>query len=804
MVGVSVLSRKLMRDLFRARWQYASVAVMVVCGVAFMIGAYSVYANLRASYDASYERLDFEDFGIAFHSAPKRAVERVRRIEGVKAVEGRLVEDVIVEIPGRTTKKLVGRLVSVPQDREATVNRLRLVTGSPIRSATAREVLIEAAFAEHNKLGPGDLLEVVRGTARAKLRIVGVVQSPEYLYVVRSKQELMPAPDTFGVMFVSEDVLGPLVGKTGQINEVRATVVDRERVPSLMAQAKRALSLYDPEEPVPRSEQPSWQMLEQDVQGFQSYAVLFPLLFLSVAALTVGTLLNRVVHQQRPVIGLLRSLGYTSGAVVRHYLAGAALIGVTSSLVWGGLGLWFGALLSRLYMGQLQVPFELTEPRWAVAAVGVLIGTGTCAFAAIAPARRAAAIRPAEAMRPATPGFGTRSIRLDALVPGLPLLARLPLRNVFRQPRRTITTLVGIVAAFCLLITARGLLDSMEVALGNMLRDGYRYDLQAGFIEQVSHNVTARVRTWPGVGAVEASLDVPVVVEHAGQTYDSVLVGLEPNSRLRPLRDEAGGPIALSSQGAIFGPTLRKRLRLERGDLVKVTLMEGLTPEKSTPRWVRVAGFNDEAVGTQAYMPIAEVQRLFRKDLALPPNAITSLMIRADRAYEGELRERLLKTPHVATVSSINEMRDMMDELMGTMRRLVLIMEAFGVMLAFAMIFNMVTINVLERASEVATLRTIGVGTRQIAAMVVAENMLVVLLGTLMGLPLGRAFIAGFWQAAQTEEQQDLLTFNVTVFPATYAIAALFVLVTALVSQIPSLRYLARLDLARATKERAT
>ena len=801
---MGVLSRKLARDLFRARWQYASVAVMVVCGVAFMIGAYSVYANLRASYDTSYERLDFEDFGIAFHGAPKRAAERIRRIEGVKAVEGRHVEDVIVEIPGRATKKLIGRLISVPPNREATVDRLRLVAGSPIRSATAREVLIEAAFAQHNELGPGDHLEVVRGTARANLRIVGVVQSPEYLYVVRSKQDILPAPDTFGVMFVSEDVLGPLVGKTGQINEIRATVVDKARLAAIAAQAKRALAVYDPEEPVPRSEQPSWQLLEQDVRGFQSYAVLFPLLFLSVAALAVGTLLNRVVHQERPVIGLLRSLGYSSGAVVRHYLAGAAAIGVVSSVAGAALGLWFGGVLSRLYMSQLQVPFELIEPRWPLAAVGILIGAGTCAMAAIAPARRAAAIRPAEAMRPLTPSFGSRSIRLDALVPGLPLLARLPLRNLFRQPRRTITTLVGIVAAFCLLILARGLLDSMEVALGNMLRDGYRYDLQASFIERVSHNVAARVQTWPGVGAVEASLDVPVVLEHAGRTYDSVVIGLEPNSRLRPLRNAAGDPVGLSSQGAIFGPTLRKRLRLERGDLVKVTLVEGLTPEKSTPRWVRVAGFNDEAIGTQAYMPIAEVRRLFRKDLSLPPNAISSLMIRADRAYEGELRGRLLETPHVATVISITEMRDMMNQLMSAMRRFVLIMEAFGVMLAFAMIFNMVTINVLERASEVATLRTIGVDTRQIAAMVVAENMLVVLMGTLIGLPFGRVFIAGFWHAAQTEEQQDLFAFNVTVFPATYFIATAFVLAAALVSQIPSLRYLARLDLARASKERAT
>lgn len=86
--------------------QYAAVGLMVILGTAFFGAAYMSYRNL----DTSYDRLYFEHFGITLRGAPKRVVNRLTRIPGVQAVEGRLLEDVAIELPGVTTRKLVGRL----------------------------------------------------------------------------------------------------------------------------------------------------------------------------------------------------------------------------------------------------------------------------------------------------------------------------------------------------------------------------------------------------------------------------------------------------------------------------------------------------------------------------------------------------------------------------------------------------------------------------------------------------------------------------------------------------------------------
>jgi len=801
-----VLVLKLIRDLWQSRWQYLAVGTMVLLGVMFFDAASMTYRNLEASYATSYRRLRFEDFSVAFHAAPESAADRVRRIPGVTAVEGRLVEDVIIELPGRSPKKLVGRLISVPVERRPVVNDVFVTHGRYLRSRTAREVLLESSFARFHGLRPGDVLDVARGGGRARLRVAGIVQSPEYVYVVRSQQDIMPFPETFGVMFVSGDVLRPLVGKAGLINEVHATVADPTRLPAIMREAKRVLSAYRPQDPVPRGDQPSYQLLDQDLKGFQAYAVLFPLLFLSVAGLTVYTLLVRMIHLQRSTIGLLRALGLTRRRVVTHYLGAAALIGLAGSAGGTLTGHWLAAVTTRWYASFVSVPYVIAIPRWGTMVAGCLIGTGTCLLAGALPARAAARMGPAEALRTTTPAVG-RVVPLDRLLPGLGRLGlvwRLPWRNLWRHPRRTASTLFGVGAAIALIMTAQGLLDSSEAALDLLLHGLIQDDVRVEFATPQDLTVVNRARSWPGVVWAEGVLELPVELRRGPVTSSALLIGLQRDSRLQRLAAEDGTPIRLGGDGLVLGQTLRAKLLVEPGDLVWVALPRGRTEEEPRSHPVRVAGFVWEPIGTVAYLPADAVRRLFRRELALPHGAVSGIRIKADPRHRAAIRERLLGLPDAAAVTVLEDIERMMDNLMGTARRFITVMLLFGMTLAFSITFTMVTINVLERSNEVATMRTVGVGRWTVLGIITMENLLTALLGVLLGLPLGRALVEGFFRAAQTEAQMELFSMKIVVRPGTYVVTALAIVAVVLLSQLPAMRQVNRLNLARATKERVT
>lgn len=791
-----------LRELSRSKWQYLAVGVVIVLGISVYNAARSLYLNLERSYAESYGRLKFEDFGIKLASAPERSAQRLHGIPGVIAVEGRLTEEATVKILGGEERLLVGRLVSIPAGRSPTVNDLRIVEGRSLKRAGEREALLEYAFAKHHGLRPGATLEVSRGRGRARLKVVGIAQSPEFLYVVRSKQDLFPAEDTFGVMFLSPETLGPIVGKANSINEVKVRVSSPDRLDSAMREAKRMLAAYGADEPVVRKDQPSEAFLRQDLEGFQMYSILFPAFFLTVAAMTIHTLLTRMVQLQRPMIGLLRALGFSQSQVAMHYVKIALTFGLIAGVVGTALGIYLARVFTLAYMSELTIPYPIVEPHVPTLALGVALSLGFCVAAAWAPARAAARTKPAEALRGALQGSG-RVLRIDLLARGVPLRWRIPLRNLVRQPRRTFSTLLGVVAGVTLLMLARGLADTTAAVLNDTLAAGFKEDLRVELLQHGTASDVERVRSWPGVVWAEGELGVAADFKKGGRTYSALFLGV-PDKTL--LRDFVGLDQSIATafeKGAVFGPTLRRRLDLKVGDTVEVSLPKEAVDRTPKRRLVRVAGFTDEPIGTVAYLPVRALRALFRSDLELPLGAVSSIRVKADPHFHAQIRDRLEALPGAAAVTSAADLRKTIEEMIKTFQNFVWILELFGMALAFSIVFNTITVSVLERAQESATMQTLGFSRAQIAGMVTLETLLIATFGVVLGLPVGRWFVGAILEAAQTPEQMDLFVMKATVSPSTYGWAAALTFVAALLSQIPAIRFVTTLDLARAIKERS-
>ena len=139
-------------------------------------------------------------------------------------------------------------------------------------------------------------------------------------------------------------------------------------------------------------------LVEQARRAFAPLAVV-ELVLLVVALLAVGDTLAASVLRRLREIGTLRALGVRRGPVVRIVLAEALLI--------GGLGLALGAVAGAL-LGGLWIHRTLPHllgwllalhAPWARAGLVALATVAVCLVAAILPARRAARLEPAMALR---------------------------------------------------------------------------------------------------------------------------------------------------------------------------------------------------------------------------------------------------------------------------------------------------------------------------------------------------------------------------------------------------------------------
>ena len=128
-------------------------------------------------------------------------------------------------------------------------------------------------------------------------------------------------------------------------------------------------------------------------------------LFLLLAGVGTGTTLGLEVTLQAERIGIYRSLGASGKDVLRIYFARAVILGVVGAVaglaVAAGLlavvGRWLGAFLPFV----TRLPATWLELRPGLALVSFLLGAGASSVAGLVPARRAARLDPADALRSA-------------------------------------------------------------------------------------------------------------------------------------------------------------------------------------------------------------------------------------------------------------------------------------------------------------------------------------------------------------------------------------------------------------------
>ncbi len=142
----------------------------------------------------------------------------------------------------------------------------------------------------------------------------------------------------------------------------------------------------------------------------------------------------------------------------------------------------------------------------------------------------------------------------------------------------------------------------------------------------------------------------------------------------------------------------------------------------------------------------------------------------------------------------------MIDESMGFFWVFIGVMLAVGAALGMAMIFNGVTVNVLQRTREIAIMRAVGMHRAGRTMILALENLLIAFMGTLAGLPAGR-FVSQYLMDSMSTSVEDMFSFKLVIMPRTYWFAAVFAVVILLVSQLPAIRRAAGLSLATATKE---
>ena len=786
---MQAIDRKLIRDAFAMWGQLLAICAVIGCGVAAFTMSLSALEALRTTQENYYDQYRFADVFVGLKRAPNSLEARISEIAGVAHVQTRVVRDVTLDLPD-LTEPAAGRLISIPEDGQISLNALHLRSGRYIEAGHDNEVLASEGFAEAHGFRNGDSFTAIINGRKKDLRIVGMALSPEYVYTIRVGS-LVPDDKRFGVFWMGRQALAAAFNMEGAFNDVTldlAPGADEEEVVERLDDLVRpygGLGAHG------RRDQISNRFLSDEIRQLQRMGTIIPSIFLSVAAFLLNVVLTRIIALQRDQIAALKAFGYSNFAVGVHFLKlvlGVAVVGV---VLGSCAGCYLGLRLTTMYTRFYKFPllYFTLPPKVA------LMAMGASTFAAVAGTlnviRRAVNLPPAEAMRPEPPmAYRPTVLERLGLSDWFTQPSRMILRHLERRPWRAFFSSFGMALAVAILMLGRFSSDSLNYLLEAQFFISQRQDVSVSLLEPTSMSGLYEIQHLAGVVFAEPRRIVPVRITRGNIQRRTIIQGIVDEPQLSHLVDKNLQRVPLPKEGIVLNSKLAELLGVKLGDNLSVEVLEGSRRTRDVP----ITGMTTEFLGTMCYMNLRSLNRLLGEG-----DSLTEVSIKADDNKIDELYKRLKDAPRVASVAikkvSIKSFRD---TVMDNMLQLQFFNVIFACIIAFGVVYNTARIALSERGRELASLRVLGLTRGEISFILLGELALLTLMALPLGIAMGWLLVKILCMFLDTE----MYRIPFVVAPATYGFSVTVVIVAAILSGLVVRRRLDQLDLIGVLKTR--
>jgi len=797
-----VLNRKLVRDTLASAGTLVTVIAIMAVGTGVFVGMRLAQRILSASQLDYYRSSRFADFWVDVKKAPLTATEPIALLPGIEAIDTRVVFDVIVDVPGEI-QPISGRLISAPaRGFDKTINGIVLVRGSGFSDDREEEVILGEAFAREHGLSPGDRVSLILNARMETFTIVGTAISPEYVYMVRGVGDFIPDPRHFGILYVKEDFARRALDFQDATNQIVGRFVEgpagagfdsaqaEARGTLLLDRIERMLEPYGVVAAFLRERQASHRFLSDEIRSLGITAWIMPTIFLFVAALVLNVVMSRLAERQRTIIGTLKALGYSDRQVLGHFLSFGLLTGLAGGLAGCVAGLLLARGMIEIYKGFFQFPrfeFRVDADLLAIA-VGMGIAFGIAGT--VKGVHRVLRLQPAEAMRPRPPERGGAVFleRFPRLWRALGFRTHVALRGMARNPGRTLTGMIASTLSAAIILIALGLSESVRFLLDFQFERVLHSDVDIGMQEERSIAAVFEAHDLPGVDRAEPVLGVTCDLRRGRESRRLAITGLSPDHRLTTPVAADLQPIDIPEQGLVLTRKLAEIFSVNVGDTLDLTPVRGRRRTMAVPVGAVVEGL----VGLECYADIRYLSRILGETVA-----VNGLQMTVDPARMPELFRTIKRLPNAQGLSIRANTRDnIRDTFVRTMSFSITSIIIFAGIIAFGSVLNASLIEIGDRMRDIATFRVLGYKPGQIAAIFFRQNLVVLVVGLTLGLPLGYGLSLLIARAYNTELFRMYVAISCRSVLATALLSLLFVLV----AQVVVYRQVSRLDWLEAVK----
>ena len=465
-----------------------------------------------------------------------------------------------------------------------------------------------------------------------------------------------------------------------------------------------------------------------------------PVIFFLVAALVSLSAMTRLVDEGRTEMGTLKALGYKNSAIAMKYICYAMLATVTGSIIGIIIGEEFLPLLvvtsyQIVYTGLFTVatPFDMAEAVLALIAAAASTGIATVAASA-----RALRSSPAALMRPIPPKSGKRVFmeRLTPIWKRLSFSRKATVRNLTRYKKRFIMTVVGIGGCMGLLLIGFGLKDSITTVAEKQYISILKYDLIAAEKSDASDDEKAELeKVLKGdkdISDFEKVFMKKVTLKSESDKLDVYLIVPSDTDKINDfitLADRKSGRVYdFPENGAYLTEKAGKLLKITDGDFLKLDITG--TGNKN----IKINNIIENYTEHYIFMSPDYYKDLFGEEVNYNSYLINYINEDIDETALGRC---LLNYNACAGLSFTSSTSKSIDDMVTVLNQVIVILILCSGALAFVVLYNLNSINIMERRRELATLKVLGFYDSEVAAYVYRENVILTIFGIIFGVIFG-------------------------------------------------------------------
>lgn len=741
----TLLTKRLARSLWRTKLRLYSVVLMIAVGV-FAGLSFGTYANsTQTLYDNIYaddeDGVNLPDIWVENSAATWDGATAASLCQTIseqwpdasmplETCEPRMVIDGLMFHINEGEEKLIPAVWHGID--EGRVDRVWMPENDCCSGRLASaddEIVLDEHAASGMEIGIGDNVSIGAGHGSMDFTVVGIGYHSQHLFFSQHGSILPADPGTFATGYLSDTGIERLANlSAGSANLLLLDVagspeydlqsteeVEGERLSEIissvrdtvMAADDASFTTYD------RSGVYSVELLRADAEGASKTYPIITGMIAMVAGITIFLSLQRLIQSQAREIAILRTLGVPKSAIMPGFILAPIAIGLIGSSIGIVLGVVFGGpAMVALYEDFIGIPAIGFHTDASLIVQNFVIAMGVVLIAGIKPALDASRMQPLEILR------GQHEVRLSSrgiqrLTSRLPATVGLTIRSSMRKPMRLIFTFFAVGLSMLIFGTMSLMMDSMGEVFGV---DGQNWDAQVN----VPFGGEDAVIGWAeenGAGH-ESMLVFPGNAE--GDTRQFLAYGLDVIST----GDDAMLPLNLK-EGSLpaSGATLTQVL-VDEGTMIFLEWEVGQTQTVMFGPFsldVEIAGVTRGEISRTIYF--------HRSDLsdAIGLEATTVLLSLPEGV---ELDEQIGEMS--IGITQKQDMLDSFDSMLEKQQGIYNAILGLGVIIAIAVLFNTLLMNLSERDSELATLRVLGAPISRIRSMMLGEHLAIGLIGGIL------------------------------------------------------------------------